>query len=196
VAGIVVIGDRARQASPAQSSIFIRTSTVKILETERLIIRQLSVEDAPFIFGLVNEPSWLRFIGDKKVRTIDDARNYILKGPIESYERNGFGLYLVESKETGDALGICGLIKRESLNDVDIGFAFLPRFWGKGYAIEAGAAVIELGKTAFGLRRIVAITSPDNHSSIKVLERLGMRIEGLIQLAENEPEVKLFALDA
>ena len=171
-------------------------STVKILETERLIIRQLSVDDAPFIFGLVNEPSWLRFIGDKKVRTIDDARNYILKGPIESYERNGFGLYLVELKETGDALGICGLIKRETLNDVDIGFAFLPKFWGKGYAIEAGAAVIELGKNTFGLRRIVAITSPDNHSSIKVLERLGMKFEGLIRLAGNEPEIKFFALDA
>jgi RimJ/RimL family protein N-acetyltransferase len=172
------------------------TPTSKILETERLIIRQLSVEDAPFIFELVNEPSWLRFIGDKKVRTIDDARNYILNGPIESYERNGFGLYLIELKETGAALGICGLIKRETLKDVDIGFAFLPKFWGKGYAVEAGAAVIELGKTAFGLRRIVAITSPDNHSSIKVLERLGMRFEGLIQLAEHELEVKLFALAA
>jgi RimJ/RimL family protein N-acetyltransferase len=176
--------------------IFIMTSTVKILETERLIIRQLSVADAPFIFELVNEPSWLRFIGDKKVRTLDDARNYILNGPIESYQRFGFGLYLIELIETGEAMGMCGLIKRETLHDVDLGFAFLPKFWGKGYAIEAGAAVIELGKTAFGLRRIVAITSPDNQSSIKVLERLGMRFEGLIQLAENQPEVKLFALDA
>jgi RimJ/RimL family protein N-acetyltransferase len=92
-------------------------------------------------------------------------------------------------------MGMCGLIRRETLKDVDIGFAFLPKFWGKGYAIEAGAAVVELGKTAYGLRRIVAITSPDNNSSIKVLERLGMRFEGLIQLTENQPGVKLFALD-
>ncbi len=168
---------------------------MKILETNRLIIRRLSIEDADFILELLNEPSWLRFIGDKGVRTIADARDYILKGPIESYERFGFGLFMVELKEQGTPIGMCGLIKRDSLKDVDIGFAFLLKFWGAGYAHESASAVMEYGKSAFGLNRIVAITKPDNHSSIKVLEKLGFRFEQMIRLSEGAPEIKLFAYD-
>jgi len=169
---------------------------VKVLETSRLILRRLSIEDADFILDLVNEPSWLRFIGDKGVRTIADAREYILKGPVESYERFGFGLYLVELKRDGIPIGICGLIKRESLKDVDIGFAFLPKFWGNGYAYESASAVMAYGRSAFGLDRIVAVTTPDNHSSIKVLEKLGLRFEQMVKLSEDGPEIKLFAHDA
>jgi RimJ/RimL family protein N-acetyltransferase len=168
-------------------------STVKVLETDRLMLRKLSVEDAPFILKLVNEPSFLRFIGDKGVRTLDEARDYILEGPVDSYDRLGFGLYMVESKENGTAIGMCGLIKRETLEDVDIGYAFLPEFWGKGYAFEAAAAVMEFGKSAFGLERIVAVVSTENYSSIKVLEKIGLRFERMVRLFEGDEEIKLFS---
>jgi RimJ/RimL family protein N-acetyltransferase len=168
---------------------------MKVIETDRLILRRLSIEDADFILRLVNEPSWLRFIGDKGIRTIDEARDYILKGPVASYQRFGFGLYLTALKADEAPIGICGLIKRETLKDVDIGFAFLPDFWGKGYAYEAASAVIAHGKSAFGLNRIVAVTVTDNYSSIKVLEKLGLRFEQMVRLSEDEPEIKLFATD-
>jgi RimJ/RimL family protein N-acetyltransferase len=169
---------------------------MNVLETERLILRRLSADDdAAFVLQLVNEPSWLRFIGDRGVRNLEDARGYILKGPLEMYRRFGFGLYLVVLKEGGAPMGMCGLIKRDTLKDVDIGFAFLPGFWGKGYAHEAAAAVLAYGKSTLGLRRIVAITSLDNLSSIKLLEKLGLRFEQQLRLAGDEHEVKLFALD-
>jgi RimJ/RimL family protein N-acetyltransferase len=167
---------------------------MKVLETDRLILRRLSVEDAGFILQLVNEPSWLRFIGDRGVRTLEDARNYILKGPVEMYLRHGFGLYLVELKADAVPIGLCGLLKRDTLKDVDIGFAFLPGYWGKGYAHEAAAAVLTYARSALGLGRIVAITSLDNHSSIRLLEKLGMTFEQTIRLTEDAPEVKLFGL--
>lgn len=164
-----------------------------VLQTERLILRELSLDDAPFIFELVNEPSWIRFIGDRGVRTLDDARAYILKGPMAMYDRCGFGLYMTARKEDGVPLGMCGLIKRDALPDVDIGFAFLPRYWGKGYAIEAAAAVLAHGKRALGLGRIVAITSPDNQSSMKLLEKIGFVFERRIVLPGDTTEVNLFA---
>jgi RimJ/RimL family protein N-acetyltransferase len=168
------------------------TVSVKVLETDRLVLRRLSIEDAVFVFELVNEPAFIQFIGDKGVRTLDDARDYILKGPVDSYERYGFGLYLCELKDTRASIGICGLIKRDCLDDVDIGFAFLPEFWGRGYCYEAASAVLATGKREFGLDRIVAVTSPDNERSIKVLEKLGMRFERMVRLADDASEVKLF----
>lgn len=165
---------------------------MQVLETDRLIIRWLTVEDAAFILELVNDPSWLRFIGDRGVRTLEDARNYILKGPAEMYGRLGFGLYLVELKDEGVPIGTCGLIKRDSLKDVDIGFAFLPSFRGQGYAYEAASAVLAYGKNTLGLKRIVAIVSPGNERSIKLLEKLGLQFEQRLQLSERD-EVKLFA---
>ncbi len=168
---------------------------MKVLETDRLILRRLSPDDAAFIFELLNDPSWLQFIGDFGVRTLEDARNYILKGPIAMYARRGFGLYLTELKESHVPIGLCGLIKRDSLEDVDIGFAFLPRFRAKGYAYESASAVISYGKHVLGLKRIVAITSPDNQSSAKLLEKLGLQFERLIQLPQDPEELKLFAID-
>jgi RimJ/RimL family protein N-acetyltransferase len=168
-------------------------STLKVLETDRLIVRRLSLEDAEFILQLLNEPSWLRFIGDKGIRTLDGARDYILKGPVEMYARLGFGLYLVELKEEGFPVGICGLIKRDSLADVDIGFAFLPEFWGKGYAYESASAVMSYGIKTFGLNRLVAITSLDNYVSGKLLEKLGFKFERIVKLSEDSEGVRLFA---
>jgi RimJ/RimL family protein N-acetyltransferase len=171
-------------------------SSLKVLQTERLILRWLNTDDAAFIFQLVNEPSWLKYIGDKGVRTLQDAENYIRNGPVETYSRRGFGLYLVELRDGGESLGICGLIKRESLEDVDLGFAFLPDFWGKGYAYEAAAAAMSYGKNVLGLSRIVAIVSQDNHPSRKLLEKLGFRLERIAALNSNEEELKVYATTA
>ena len=169
---------------------------MKVLETDRLILRWVSLEDAEFILGLLNEPSWLQFIGDKGVRTVEDARAYVLKGPVDMYSRLGFGLYLVELKESVLPIGMCGLIKRDTLEDVDIGFAFLPAYWGKGYAYEAAAAVLAYGEKVLGLNRIVAITSLDNDRSAKLLEKLGLRFEKVLKLAPGSEEVKLFGTAA
>lgn len=166
---------------------------VNVIETDRLILRKLSIGDAEFILELLNEPSFLHFIGDKGVRTLDDAREYISQGPIASYERYGFGLYLTALKEGTVPMGICGLLKRESLADVDIGFAFLPRFWSKGYALESAMAVKAYGLNTLGLSRIVAITNPDNEASIKLLEKLGLKYESLIKLSVDGPEIRLYA---
>lgn len=166
---------------------------MKILETDRFILRQLTVEDAAFIFQLVNDPDWLRFIGDRGVRTLDDARNYLRNGPLAMYERVGFGLYLVERKSDGVSLGMCGLIKREGLDDVDIGFAHLPQYRAQGYAFEAASAVLAYGRREFGLKRIVAITSLDNEKSIRLLERLGFVFERTIRLPGGNEDLKLFA---
>ena len=169
--------------------------TTRILTTNRLVLRRLGTHDAEFILDLLNQPSFLRFIGDRGVRTLEQARQFILEGPLASYERFGFGLYLVELGGAGTPLGMCGLLKREGLEDVDIGFAFLPQFWGRGYAFEAAAAVMEYGRHSLGLERIVAIASPDNERSFHLLRKLGLRYERLIRLAADQPEIKLFTPD-
>ena len=163
-----------------------------ILETQRLVLRRISVDDAEFILELLNQPSFLRYIGDKEVRSVADAVQYIQAGPIASYERFGFGLYLVELKETGVSIGMCGLLKRDTLPEVDIGFAFLPSYWSLGYALESASAVMNYGREVLGLRRIVAITSPDNDASIRLLEKIGLRFERMIKLSEDQSEVRLF----
>ena len=164
-----------------------------VLETKRLILRRLATDDAEFVLELLNEPPFLRYIGDKGVRNLDDARRYILNGPVASYERNGFGLYLVELKKNGIPIGISGLVKRDTLPDADIGFAFLPAYWSKGYAFESAAALMTYAKEKLGLNRILAITSPDNEASEKLLGKIGLRFERMIKLSEDDaPEVKLF----
>jgi RimJ/RimL family protein N-acetyltransferase len=163
-----------------------------ILETGRLSLRKLSVDDSKFILRLLNEPSFIQNIGDKGVRTLEDARNYILNGPIASYERFGFGLFCVEEKSSGEPIGMCGLLKRAELNDVDLGYALLPEFWSKGYAVESASSVMRLAKETFGLNRVVAITSPNNETSIRVLEKLGFEFVGMIQLTPDSNELKLF----
>jgi len=165
---------------------------VRILETERLILRQMNIDDDKFIFELVNEPAFIRNIGDKGVRTLEDARNYILTGPAASYAKLGFGLYVVELAETGSAIGICGLLKRDALEDVDIGFAFLEKFWGRGFAYESAAAVMEYGRHVLGIKRIVAITSPDNEGSIRVLGKLGLQFDKMIRMPGSDEDTRLF----
>ena len=170
--------------------------TVKILETERLLLRRLTARDAAFMLELLNEPAFLENIGDRGARTLADARRYIARGPVASYRKFGFGLYLVELKDSGAPIGICGLLKRESLGDVDIGFAFLRRYWSQGYARESAAAVMHYGWTTLRLPRIVAITKPTNQASIALLEKLGLRFEKIIALPNHGGENKLFAVGA
>jgi RimJ/RimL family protein N-acetyltransferase len=173
----------------------MRVDPLNILETERLLLRQFAAADAEFILEQVNEPSFIQNIGDRGVRTLDDARAYISNGPVASYEKNGFGLYLVALKESGESIGMCGLIKRDTLDDVDIGYAFLPKFWGKGYAVEAALAVKAYAKDMIGLKRIVAITDPANEGSIRVLEKIGLRFERMVRLSADDIELKLFGAD-
>lgn len=168
---------------------------MKSLETERLRLRPLTEEDAQFMFELLNDPSFIRNIGDRKVRTLEGAKTYISDGPVASYARNGFGLYLVELKESHEPMGICGLIRRNTLNDVDIGYAFLPKFWSKGYAFEAALAIKEYARDTIGLKRMVAVVDPENQSSIRLLEKLGMRFEKMVRLTADDIELILFAVD-
>lgn len=168
---------------------------MKILETERLSLRPLTTDDAEFILELVNEPSFIRNIGDRNVRTMDDACAYIMNGPVASYARNGFGLYLVQLKETGESIGMCGLIKRDGLDDVDIGYALLPRYWSKGYAVEAARATMAYGREVIGLKRLVAIVDPANEGSIRVLEKIGLRYERMVRLSADDIDLKLFGME-
>ena len=168
---------------------------VMILETDRLRLRLLSLDDAEFILRLLNEPSFIQHIGDRGVRTVDDARGYILKGPVTSYEKFGFGLWMVETRSTATPIGICGLLKRDVLEDVDIGYALLPEFWSQAYALEAAAGVMSYASETLGLKRVVAVTNSDNQSSIRLLEKMGFKYERMVQLSEDAPEIKLFAAE-
>lgn len=153
-----------------------------ILTTERLVIRPFTPGDAPFIVELVNDESWLRFIGDRHVHSIDDALRYLHDGPWAMQARHGFSLWAVDRRDDGSTVGMCGLVQREGLDDVDIGYALLPAHRGRGYAREAAAAALAHAFDTLGFKRIVAITDPDNHTSAAVLRSIGMRFERLVQL--------------
>jgi RimJ/RimL family protein N-acetyltransferase len=169
--------------------------TMPILETPRLILRHLTEADDAFILALLNDPGWLRNIGDRGVRSLEDARRYIRESPMAMYRRHGFGLYGVEAKGEGELLGICGLVRRDGLQDIDIGFAFLPSGRGKGYAFEAAEAVLAHGRDVVGLRRIVAIVSPGNESSIRLIGKLGLSFDRMARLTEGGEEIELHAVD-
>jgi ribosomal-protein-alanine N-acetyltransferase len=164
------------------------------IETERLLLRPLGMQDADFIIELLNDPSFIENIGDRKVHSVEDAHNYILKGPVTSYEKNGFGLCLVILKETGESIGMCGLIKRDALEDVDLGYAYLPRYWSNGYAVEAAKATLNFGWQVIGLKRIVAITDPLNNPSNRVLEKLGFVFEKMVKLAVDDIDLNMYAI--
>ena len=164
-----------------------------ILETDRLRLRRLTVGDAEFILRLLNEPSFVENIGDRGVRTIEDARAYILQGPVAMYEKFGFGLLLVEQKESGLPIGMCGLLKRDVLEHVDIGYALLPEFWSQGYALESASAVMSYAREKLGAQRVLAVVNADNQSSIRLLEKMGFHYEKMVRLSEDAPEIKLFS---
>lgn len=168
---------------------------LNVIETERLALRQFASADAAFILELVNEPSFIQNIGDRGVRTLSDAERYIENGPVASYAKNGFGLWLVMLKEAGESIGMCGLIKRDQLEDVDLGYAFLPRYWSKGYALEAARAAMDFAKNTAKLQRVVAIVDPDNEASIRLLEKLDFKFEKMVRLSADDIDLKLFAIE-
>jgi len=163
-----------------------------VRETLRLRLRHLIRDDAPFILELLNEPEFIRNIGDRNVRTLEDARRYIRTDTVSGYEKSGYGLYLVELKEDGRPIGVCGLLKRDYLEDVDVGFALRDGFRGLGLAFEAAAAVMRHAREDLGIARIVAITSPDNHASIKLLGKLGLEFERMIRAPDQDRDTRLF----
>jgi RimJ/RimL family protein N-acetyltransferase len=157
-----------------------------VLETDRICLREYTTDDAPFMLRLVNEPSWLQFIGDRKVYTLDGAKRYLQEGSIKSYARHGYGFWKVELKSTGEAMGSAGLAKRDYLEDVDLGFAFLPEFTGKGYAYEIANAIVDYAKKQLSLPKLVAFTTKENTSSIKLLMKLGFQYEYALMLEGEE----------
>jgi RimJ/RimL family protein N-acetyltransferase len=168
---------------------------LNVIETERLNLREVTESDAAFVLELLNDPDFVRHVADRGVRTLEDARRYIAERFTAAYAREGFGFWLVEPKESGLPAGICGLVRRDTLPGVDIGYAFLPPFRSKGYAFEAASAVLAYARDVLKLKRLLAITSPDNAVSMRVLEKLGLRFERMVRLTPDEPEVTLFAAD-
>ena len=163
-----------------------------MLETDRLLILPFSVDDADFILALLNTPSWLTFIGDRGIKTASDAQQYIVDGPLKSYAQYGFGPYVVKLKNSNVPIGLCGLHKRLTLADIDIGFAFLPEYAGKGYGYEAASATITYARDVLGLTRITGITKPTNQHSIRLLEKLGLQFEKPINFSADGKESLLF----
>jgi RimJ/RimL family protein N-acetyltransferase len=168
--------------------------STRVLQTQRLTLRHFDLNDAAFIVELLNEPSWLQHIGDKGIKTSSDAERYIQDGPLAMYARLGFGLYLVELTDSGEPLGMCGLIKRDTLQDVDLGFAFLSRVWGNGYAYEAATAVMSYAATRLRIDRIVAITSQTNQASGKLLRKLGFTFEHLVATTVGGQDLMLYSI--
>ncbi|MCH1930539.1 GNAT family N-acetyltransferase [Shewanella sp. A25] len=165
---------------------------MQVAQTPRLILRQLTEADASFILVLLNTQGFIDNIGDKGVRSLVDAREYIANGPVKSYQEHGFGLFAVVLADNGFPIGMCGLIKRPTLDNVDLGYAFLPQYWRQGYAFEAAKATLALGKT-LGIERIVAIVSSHNDASKSLLNKLGMQFETTLQLTPDDEPVELFS---
>ena len=159
----------------------------------RVTLRRLALDDAPFILELLNDPDFIANIADRGVRTLDEARHYLASGPIEMYERLGYGLWCVELRTTRTPIGICGFLKRDWLDDVDVGFALLPDFRGCGYAREAVRIALARGREVFALTRIVAIVSPGNERSERLLKDLGLQFERMVQPMPGVPEIQLFS---
>lgn len=165
---------------------------MKILETERLTLRSMRPEDAAFYLELINDPSWIANIRDKGIHTLEAAREDILNGPMSMQKKHGFSLYAVQRKADDVALGMCGLIQRDSLQDVDIGYAFLPHYVGQGYAFEAASAVVRYAQTVLNLPKLAAITSPGNQRSNQLLQKLGFVLEQVVVLAGEERDTNLY----
>lgn len=165
------------------------------LVTDRLIVRPFTLEDAPFILRLLNEPTFIENIADKGVRTIAQAEEYLQSGPMHSYQVHGHGLCRVALKDVGTPIGMCGLLKRDALSDVDLGYALLPEFTSQGYALEAARATVDWAVTNLGLKRLLAIVNPTNSRSIALLRKLGFRNQGVVRMPGDEKELQLEGLD-
>jgi len=163
-----------------------------VIETERLILRKFTTADASFMLQLLNTPTWLRFIGDRNVHTVEEAKQFLLNGYLKSYETHGFGFYLAMEKTTQNPIGMCGLVKRNTLQDVDIGFAFLPDFVGKGYGFEAASATLNYAENVLKLEKVIAIVDPENVVSIALIKKIGLQFERMVRLSADDIELMLF----
>lgn len=168
---------------------------MNVIETERLALREMSEADAGVVLEILNDPDFKRFVGDRGVRTVEEAARYIDERFVEGYRRNGFGLWLAETKDEKVPVGICGLVTRKELGVVEVGYAFLPQFRGRGYAFEAASAALRHARDVLGLPRLYAIVDPENAVSVRVLEKLGMRFEQSVKFAPEESEIHLFSTD-
>jgi RimJ/RimL family protein N-acetyltransferase len=165
----------------------------RILETERLTLREFTQDDGELMLEILNDPGFIRFVADRNVRTTREAADYLRDKILPSYSERGFGFYVVELKENGTPIGMCGLIKRDALEHVDVGFSIFERFWGKGYATEAARAVMEFGLTTLRLPKIVGITKADNVRSAAVLEKLGLHFERMVEVPGFPDGSRLFS---
>jgi RimJ/RimL family protein N-acetyltransferase len=163
-----------------------------ILETERLLLREFTIDDSEFILTLVNSPDWIKFIGHFDIKTNEQAKDYLLNGPLKSYEVNGFGLSNVILKDKNLSIGMCGIIKRAHLDYPDIGFAFLPAFTGKGFGFEIASATMQYAQEYLKLKKILAITVPGNTASIKLLEKIGMTFSNRFYFPGKDEELLLY----
>jgi RimJ/RimL family protein N-acetyltransferase len=163
-----------------------------ILETERLRVSEFTFDDTDFIIQLLNSPGWTKYIGDRHVKTKDDAKLYLQAGPMKSYAQHGFGLYRIDLKSENKSLGMCGLLKRDTLEFPDIGFAFLQDYEGKGYALEASAAIVRYARERLSLTTLLAITLPDNVKSIRLLTALGFAFVRSITMPGDEKMLHLY----
>jgi RimJ/RimL family protein N-acetyltransferase len=166
-----------------------------ILETERLQLRWMTLDDAPMMFAVWNDPAFLRFVGDRGIRSLEEAEASMREGPVHLYAEYGYGPFRVSRREDGADIGVCGLYRRDGLDEPDIGFAFLPKFRGKGYGYEASVAVLDHARDELKLPRVAAIVSPANNASIALLEKLGMRYDKMMRLPGDEEDVSLYIID-
>ncbi len=166
---------------------------MSLLETKRLELHKITEDDAPFYLKLFNSESWLRFIGDRKIRSLEDAKAYIRKNYLPSYELHGYGSYTVRLRSNGNTIGACGLYKREGLEHPDIGFAFLHEYTGKGYGYESAKAVMEYARDTLGIDTILGFTVHYNEASIKLLQKLGLRESGTFRFDYDSQELLLFS---
>ncbi|MFT5710745.1 MAG: ribosomal-protein-alanine N-acetyltransferase [Halioglobus sp.] len=166
---------------------------MKTLETARLIIDEITSKDASFILQMLNDPTFIKYVADRGIRTEEQARAYIQDRVVASYEEHGFAMGAVRLKDSGEVIGMCGLVNRDTLEDIDIGYGFLPKFRGKGYALEAAVAVMKMGREDFGLQRLLAIIHPANTASRALAEKMGMHCESMISLTPDEDEICLYS---
>jgi ribosomal-protein-alanine N-acetyltransferase len=164
-----------------------------ILRTKRLILREAELSDSKFFFDLLNTEKWLKYIGDRGIKTLDDAEKYINDKLIKSYRTNGFGLFVYELKDSHLPIGICGFIKRDYLDSVDIGFALLPKYERQGYTFEISDAVMKFGRRTLGLNKVFAITTKDNVASQELLKKLGFNFKSYINEPETNEKLSLYS---
>jgi RimJ/RimL family protein N-acetyltransferase len=193
----IILGSVTTSAGSSSVTVFLRLNnhvlaTRSELETTRLVLRRLEFDDASFVMALLNEPSFIQNIGDRGVRSLEDAKRYLREGPMAMYDSYGFGLWHTALKSDATPVGMCGLLQREYFKDPDVGFAFFPEFWGRGFAFEAAEATLRHGLVKYGMKRVIATVAVGNTGSIRVLEKLGMEFERMYDNKPGEPQVRLY----